>query len=146
VQREVKRLTDAGVFLTRKQGNTRLVRLNPEYPLLVPLRQIVAATHGPQQVVRDKFAALDGVELVAIFGSWAARMSGQPGPMPADIDVLIVGDVDETNADLAAVDASREIGREINPVVVEASRWNSAADGFITEVRQRPLVVLHGSL
>ena len=146
VQREVERLVDAGVFLTRKQGNTRLVRFNPEYPLLTPLRQIVAATHGPQQVVKDRFAALEGVELIAIFGSWAARMAGEPGPMPADIDVLVVGDVEEADADMAAVEATHEIGREVNPVVVSSERWQSAADGFITEVRQRPLVVLHGNL
>lgn len=146
VQREAKRLTEAGVFLTRKQGNTRLVRFNPEYPLLTPLRQIVAATHGPQQVVTDLFEALEGVELIAIFGSWAARMAGEPGPMPADIDVLVVGDVEEADADMAAVDATHEIGREVNPVVVSSERWQSAADGFIIELRQRPLVILHGNI
>jgi predicted nucleotidyltransferase len=144
VQREVERLTDSGVFLTRKQGNTRLVRPNPEYPLLTPLRQIVAATHGPQQVVKEAFTGLDGVELVAIFGSWAARMAGESGPMPADIDVLIVGDVDQTDVDLTAVDASRVIGREVNPVIVDSSLWGSPTNGFIAELRRRPLIVLHG--
>lgn len=146
VQREVERLAEAGVFLTRKQGNTRLVRPNPEYPLLSPLRQIAAATHGPQQVVANLFEALEGVELVAIFGSWAARMAGEPGPMPADIDVLVVGDVEEADADMAAVDATHEIGREVNPVVVSSERWQTAADGFIIELRRRPLVILHGNI
>jgi len=145
VQREVARLAEAGVFVTRKQGNTRLVRPDPEYPLLTPLRQIVAATHGPQQVVADKFAALEGVELVAIFGSWAARMAGESGPMPADIDVLIVGDVDQMDADLTAIGASRSIGREVNPIVVSSECWRSAADGFIIELQRRPLVILVGA-
>lgn len=144
VQREVALLAEAAVFVTRKQGNTRLVRFNPEYPLLAPLRQIVAATHGPQQVVADKFAALEGVELVAIFGSWAARMAGDPGPMPADIDVLIVGDAEDADADMIAVEASDEIGREVNPVVISPERWRAAADGFIIELQRRPLIVLRG--
>lgn len=145
VQREVERLAEAGVFITRKQGNTRLVRLDPEYPLLVPLRQIVAATHGPQPVVKEAFSGLDGAEMVGIFGSWAARMAGEPGPMPADIDVLIVGDVDQAEADLAAVRAGRDIGREVNPYVVSSSSWDSSANGFIVELQRRPLLVLHGA-
>jgi len=97
-----------------------------------------------QLVVKEAFAGLDGVELVAIFGSWAARMAGESGPMPADIDVLIVGDVDQTDVDLTAVDASRVIGREVNPVIVDSSLWGSPTNGFIAELRRRPLIVLHG--
>lgn len=146
VQREVDRLTEAAVVLTRKQGNTRLVQANPEYPLLAPLREIAAATHGPQQVVAERFGVLEDAELVAIFGSWAARLDGEPGPMPSDIDVLIVGDVEQMDADLIAIEASRATGREINPVVVSAQRWSEAEDGFIAEVRSRPLLVLRGKL
>lgn len=146
VQREVDRLAEAGVFITRKRGNTRLVRANDEYPLLLPLREIVAATHGPQQVIADRYASLEGAQLVAIFGSWAARLAGEAGPMPNDIDVLVVGDVDEMEVDLIAVEASREIGREINPVVVSARRWDVAVDGFVSELRSRPLVALRGQV
>jgi len=142
VQREVRRLGDAGVVVTRKQGNTRLVRADVNYPLLTPLRQIVAATYGPQRVISERFSAIEGAELVAIFGSWAARMSGEPGPMPHDIDVLVVGDVEEGDADLIAVRASREIGRDVNPVVIDAARWRAGTDGFIVEIQARPLVVL----
>lgn len=144
VQREVARLAEAGVFITRKQGNTRLVRPDPDYPLLTPLRQIAAATHGPQRAVQEAFAGLDGVESVAIFGSWAARMAGEPGPMPADIDVLIVGGVGQTEANLTAIRASRRIDREVNPIVISPERWQAAADGFIIELQRRPLIVLHG--
>lgn len=146
VQREVDRLAEAGVFITRKRGNTRLVRANDEYPLLLPLREIVAATHGPQQVIADRYSSLEGAQLVAIFGSWAARLAGEAGPMPNDIDVLVVGDVDEMEVDLIAVEASREIGREINPVVVSARRWDVAVDGFVSELRSRPLVALRGQV
>jgi len=146
VQREVARLDEAGVFITRKQGNTRLVRPNPEYPLLTPLRQIVAATHGPMQAVKDAFSGFEDAELVAIFGSWAARMEGESGPMPADIDVLIVGDVEQMDADLAAVGAGRIVGRDVNPVVIDSTMWGSSTNGFVAELQQRPLVVLLGGL
>lgn len=73
-------------------------------------RSLAAATNGPQQVAAERYASLEGAELVAILGSWAARMYGEAGPMPNDIDVLIVGDVDEMAADLIAVNAGRETG------------------------------------
>lgn len=145
VQREVARLAQAGVLSTRKLGNTRLVQANPDYPLLAPLREIVAATYGPQPVIYEIFANVENAQLVAIFGSWAARALGEPGPMPHDIDVVVVGEVDEMDVDQLAVDAGRAIGRDVNPVAITPERWHANTDGFVTDLRSRPLVVLHES-
>jgi predicted nucleotidyltransferase len=36
-------------------------------------------------------ATIDGVAEAYIYGSWAARYHGEPGSIPADVDVLVVG-------------------------------------------------------
>lgn len=142
VQREVARLEQADVLRTTKQGNTRLVRTNTDYPLRTALAQIVAATYGPLPAVSKAFDGLAGVEYIAIFGSWAARYSGTPGPPPADIDVLVVGDVSKMDVYERAIRAGQVVGRDVNPTIMSARRWHDATDGFVQEVSSRPLVPL----
>src|SRR5660397_172629 len=46
VHREVERLVKAGVLLSEKRGSVRFVKPNPDYLLMGPLRQMVAAAYG----------------------------------------------------------------------------------------------------
>ncbi len=149
VQREVDRLTQAGITKSRKQGRNRLVSADTTYPLLSPLTQIIAASYGPTPLIQEAFAGLEGLEHLLIFGSWASRLSGVHGPFPGDIDVLLVGaDVSKLDAYRRAESARARIGREVNPTVVSPERWASADDGFIQEIKSQPFVeleVTHGS-
>ena len=90
-QSEVGRLAGGGVLATRKVGRSRVVRANLSSPSVPPLTQLTLVTFGPQTVVGDEFAGLDA-DRVVVFGSWAARYHGEKGDLPADIDVLVVGD------------------------------------------------------
>jgi len=68
---------------------------------VAPLTQIIMLTFGPRAVIGEEFANL-ATDQVVIFGSWAARLSGEPGPMPADVDVLVIGDPVDRDAVYAA--------------------------------------------
>ncbi|MDR1851761.1 MAG: hypothetical protein LBR21_03815 [Propionibacteriaceae bacterium] len=142
VQREIARLSKGGIVSTRKLGQIRLVSANEHYPLLAPLSQIIAATYGPLQAVTDTFAGLPGMEKLFIFGSWAARISGTPGPFPADIDVLVVGSTSQLDAIERAIDASELVGREVNATVVSPERWEDGTDGFIADIKSKPTLEL----
>ena len=146
VLREVDRLEKAGVVRTRKLGQARLVSADEAYPLAAPLAQIVAATYGPLPAVEDAFADLEGVEHLIVFGSWAARLAGEPGRFPADVDVLVVGEVSRVDAVERAIDAGQRVGREVNVTVVSPSRWKASDDGFIADVKARPHVEIGGAV
>ncbi|HET9656248.1 MAG TPA: winged helix-turn-helix domain-containing protein [Kineosporiaceae bacterium] len=146
VAREVNRLKEAGILSLARQGRAQLVTGNDLNPAVAPLRDLVAVAFGPRYVVTDEFAELAGLEELFIFGSWAARYAGQPGPVPGDVDVLAVGVVDRDEVYDAADRAARRLRREVNPTVVSPKRWASIselADPFVREVRNRPLVRLH---
>ena len=149
VQREVDRLTRAGITKGRKQGRNRLVSADSTYPLIGPLTQIIAASYGPTTIIHEVFAGLEGLEHLIIFGSWASRLAGIHGPFPGDIDVLLVGaDLSKLDAYRAAEAARARIGREVNPTVVSPKRWAEAKDGFIQEIKSQPFVeleVTHGT-
>jgi predicted nucleotidyltransferase len=99
---------------------------------------------GPAQVLGEELAGLDGVSAAAIFGSWAARVAGEAGPSPVDIDLVVVGRPDRDDLHDAAGRARTRLGRDINTVVVSASRWAAGDDAFLAELRSRPLVSLPG--
>jgi predicted nucleotidyltransferase len=94
---------------------------------------------GPRSVVAEEFAALQGVE-VYIYGSWAARYLGEPGPPPGDVDVLVVGTPSRDAVWEAAERAERRLHKEVNAHVVSPARWEERTEPFLRQVASRPLV------
>ena len=141
VQSEVARLESGSLLASRKVGRTRLVRANTDNPVIEPLTRVVLLTFGPKSVVESAFADL-GAERVVIFGSWAARLQGEAGAMPADIDVLVVGD-DINRGDLyaAAERAEARLGRPVSPVLRGTQAWaDPDKDPLLDEILHRPMV------
>jgi DNA-binding Lrp family transcriptional regulator len=141
VQREVQRLEAAGILTTDRVGRARLVQADTTNPVFEPLRQLVMIAFGPRQIVAEEFGDL-GAESVAIFGSWAARYSGETGGPPGDVDVLLIGRVNRDDLYDAAERAERRLGRPVNTTVVSRARWAAADESFVTEVQRRPLLMV----
>lgn len=142
--REVRRLEQAAVLRSRMVGRAKLVRANHDAPFFGALRDLVVIVLGPAKVIGEELAGLDGIEAAAVFGSWAARVSGEPGAAPADIDLLVVGRPDRDDLHEAVVRARTRLGRDVNTVTVSADRWTSGEDAFLAELRGRPMVALTG--
>ena len=145
VQSEVTRLAQGGVLATRKVGRARVVRANTASPAVAPLTQLTLVTFGPQTVIADEFNGL-GADRVLVFGSWAARYHGEVGGVPADIDVLLLGDgVDRGAAYTAAERAEARLGMPVNPVLRPAGSWDDPdGDALVLEVQARPYVDVTG--
>jgi DNA-binding transcriptional ArsR family regulator len=144
VHHEASRLVTAGLIHDRRRGNQRLIKAATHNLLARPLTDLLAVTHGPLPVLTDLLAELPGIEQALIYGSWAARYHGQAGPIPADVDVLIIGSADPDDLDEAATDAQRRLGRPVNIRRIRPATWNdpTPADPFLRSVRSRPLVPL----
>ena len=125
-------------------GRTKLVRANHEAPFYSPLRDLVVIVLGPAEVLGEELAGLQGVSAAAIFGSWAARVNGEAGPAPGDIDLLVIGQPDRDDLHDAVGRARSRLGREVNTVALSADRWDADDDPFLAEVRRRPMVALSG--
>lgn len=141
--REVSRLAEHGLVVTRPLGRNTLVAANWALPWAKELRSILVQTVGVLGRLGAALAVLDGVEDAYVFGSWAARYKGEPGPAPRDIDVLVVGDVALRSVRRACAPVESELAVEINPVVIDGERWKARkADSFVAELRIRPLVAI----
>jgi DNA-binding transcriptional ArsR family regulator len=136
VHLEVGRLVDTGILAERAVGRSRLVRANQASRLNRPLSDLLMATYGPATVIAEEFSGLAGMRSLYIFGSWAARYAGEPGPPPNDVDVAVIGDkVSRLEADAAAQRAEQRLRLPVNPVVITPSRWNGRSDPLSAQIR-----------
>jgi MarR family len=143
VSREADRLVAADLLVEHRRGNLRLLQANSGGPLARPLTDLLLVTYGPSAVLGDVLADVHGIDEAYIYGSWAARYSGEAGAVPRDVDVLIVGTADEDDLFEAARTAQRLLAREVNVHQVSTKAWHSTGDDpFLASVRSRPIVAI----
>lgn len=143
VSREADRFVDAGLVLERRVGRNRMLRAATDTVVARPLTDLMAVTFGPLPVLGDLLSSVPGIDEAHIYGSWAARYAGDYGPLPRDIDLLVVGDPDPDDVYDAARAAESRLAREVNVSLVSAERWRTGdGDPFLAEVRKRPMVSL----
>lgn len=134
LHREVARLDEAALVTSRRLGRNRLIRANRDHPAADSLTRLLEVTFGPRAVISEEFA-IPGAEQIVLFGSWAARYAGEPGPPPHDIDVLVVGTVDRADVYDAADRAAARLGVEVNPVVRSVGQWLDPEDGLVRQIK-----------
>lgn len=144
VSREATALMNAGLLTERRHGRLRLLRAAGDTAVTRPLTDLLAVTYGPLPVLTSSLSQLDGIEQAYIYGSWAARYQGEPGPVPRDVDVLVIGDVDDDELYDLARKAQTVLGREVNIRRMTSRQWANERDDdpFLTTVRSRPLIRL----
>src|SRR3984957_16164801 len=140
VGNELRRLESADLVSSRMIGRSKLIRANADSPYFRPLAQLLLSSFGPPLVIGDEFGGLINVDHIYIYGSWAARYSGEQGAAPNDVDVLLVGTPDRDEAYEAARRAEQRLGREVNVTVRDRAHWQAATDGFTRQLRSSPLV------
>src|SRR2546423_7115904 len=123
VQREAERLERSGILKSDRVGRTRVVRVDSASPVYPELRALVLKALGPAPVLARTLRQIEGIQAAYIFGSWARRASGEPGPLPRDIDLLVVSEVDPNAVYSAVREVEDGLGVEINPVVVADEEW-----------------------
>lgn len=143
VHQEANRLVEAGLVNEQRVGNNRMLRAVTDSLLTRPLSDLLAVTYGPLPVLTDALRNVSGIAHAFIYGSWASRYRGEPGPPPNDVDVLVVGEADPDDLDEAIEPARRILRREVNVRRISRTSWESqSADPFLESVRSRPLVEL----
>ena len=145
VHREVRRLLDAGLLSERRVGQARLVRPNPESPLTQPVRDLLLVSAGPVPLLAAELRDIAGVQAAFLYGSFAARMRGEPGTAPNDIDVMVVGTPDPMAVYEACQRVGDQVGREVNATIMTPDELEEHS-GFLAQVRRSPTVAIVGDL
>lgn len=147
LQRELKRLAEAGLVQSERVGNLRRFQANPLSPVFGELVALTRKTLGAEPLLREALQPLlPGLQGAWIFGSVAK----QTDTAQSDIDVMLVG----KNLSLAKVlelllPVEAQLGRKINPTCytpAEFARRRAEADSFINRVLAQPVLPLIGVL
>jgi predicted nucleotidyltransferase len=142
VAREVGRLIEAGLLETQLRSGRRSVWANTTSPIFAELHSILLKTIGPKAVLETQLRGLPGVDLALIYGSWARRYHGEPGPLPQDVDLMVIGTADVGEVRAEAERASRTLGRDVNVTLLTPEEWGKSPTGFVAHLKSEPLVEL----
>ena len=142
VAREVERLVDAGLLETELRSGRRSVWANTTSSIFDELHSILLKTIGPKAVIEQQLRGLPGVDRALIYGSWARRYHGEPGPLPQDVDLMVLGTADVAEVRAQADSASRKLGRDVNVTVLTRNEWDMNPTGFVAHLKSEPLVEL----
>lgn len=144
VSTEARRLTGAGIIRQEVIGRNKMLAVVDGHPAIHALRTLVDFTVGPL-IDLQRLYEVEGVERVLVFGSWARRHLGEPGPTPRDIDVLVVGTPDDYSVTSLCLDLSGQYGIAVSPMIVESDEFagrgrnpvlDQITSGPLVEVRQ----------
>jgi predicted nucleotidyltransferase len=118
VQKEVARLTAAGILLRTRRGRQTFYRANTRAPLFPDLRAVLLKTVGLADSLREALAD-ERTKLAFVYGSVVTGEDREG----SDVDVLVVTDAGprEVSDRIGAVE--EEIGREINAVVLTPTEY-----------------------
>lgn len=139
--REVARLEEHGLVVSRLIGRSKFVGPNWDLPWAPELRSILMQTVGVLGRLGEVLEHERGIDSAFIFGSWAARYQGREGPFPRDVDVLVVGDASLRDVRRLCKKVQADLRIEVNPVVVDHDSWGAAdPEPFIAQLKDQPLV------
>lgn len=143
LQKELIKMETAGLLESRRLGKLKLYKLNIKHPLYPELKGVVAKTVGLEEMIRAELAKLKGIEAACLYGSFA-RSEAHAG---SDVDLLILGDVEEKPLIRALKGLEGKLQREINYTLYSQADWmkrKTAKDPFVTEVLRQPRIPLLG--
>lgn len=144
IQRELARLTEAGIILRSVRGNQVYYQANATCPIYAELVGLITKTVGLTDVLRSSLAPLvQGIRVAFIYGS-VARGELTKG---SDVDLMIVGSINFSQVVAAIAPVQQKLAREVNPTVYPVAEFRrKIAEGhhFLQTVTREPKVFLVG--
>jgi len=145
LQRELNRLSDAGLVRSDRVGNLRRFQANANSPVYAELVALTRKTLGIQPMLREALLPLaTDLQAAWIYGSVAK----QTDTAQSDIDVMLVGKnllLGKVLELLVPLEA--QLGRKINPTCftpAEFKRRRAQPDSFVNRVLAQPILPLTG--
>lgn len=143
LQKELIKMETANLLESRRLGKLKLYKLNTRHPLYSELKSVVAKTVGIEEMIRAELLKLKSIKTSCIYGSFARGKE----QAVSDIDLLILGNVDEKSLIHAIKSLEDKLQREINYTLYSPTAWKkrkAAKDSFIIEVLKQPIITLLG--
>lgn len=144
VMKELHNLKSLGIIIDRREGNMVFYSINPSSSIIEDLKRIFLKTEtlGTElaEVLKDSRQA---IKYALIFGSFAKGKE----ITSSDIDLLVVGDIDENAILKRIMKAQSRIGREVNFVLWTEREFAAKRKENVTllrEIAKTPIIMIIG--
>jgi predicted nucleotidyltransferase len=146
VQRELKQLTDAGIIQRTVRGKQVYYQANGKCPIFAELKSLIVKTAGLADVLRETLAPLaEQIAIALVYGS----MASEEATSVSDIDLLVVGNVDEMALHGTLSQAENRLARPVNYTLMsqlEFDKRRSEKGGFLDRVLSGQKIMIMGSI
>src|SRR5581483_7421174 len=146
VQRELERLTEAGILTLTISGKRKSYQANRQSPVFNELRGLLLKTVGLVEPIRAALKSFAGkINVAFVYGSVAGRRDSAK----SDIDLMILADQLSYSEIYSALQkAEKTLLRPINPNLLTVREWKkrvSDQSPFVSNIMQQPKIFILGS-
>jgi predicted nucleotidyltransferase len=136
VQRQLKRLSAAGLVSASVAGGRRVYAADSQSAIFDEVSSIVRKLRGPATTLRPALRR-HRVELAFVFGSFASGSA----TAASDVDLMVLGGESTRVIRGELAKAERHLGRSVNEHVMPVREWRTRLrkhDPFLSNVRAEP--------
>ncbi|MDD5098333.1 MAG: nucleotidyltransferase domain-containing protein [Candidatus Pacebacteria bacterium] len=139
-QKDIKKLVEDGIIETYEKGNRRFFKLNNKHPLYKEIKIIFFKTTGIEGKLKNDIKKIKGIKKSFIYGSFA---QGKEKPT-SDVDVFVVGTIDENDLIDKLSFLEDKFGREFNYTLMDEKEFKekSKKDSFVKNVLSQKVIEL----
>ncbi|MEW6222782.1 MAG: nucleotidyltransferase domain-containing protein [Candidatus Hadarchaeota archaeon] len=141
--REVKNLVLLGILKEEKTGKVTLISANKKLPYFAELKSMMVKTAGLGDSVKNALSGLRRIRYALVYGSFASGTEAED----SDIDLLVVGDINEEEVLKAANRVEKDVGREVNYIVWSEKEFHKRLKSkhhLLAEIMENPVIMLVG--
>ena len=145
VRRELDYLEKAGLLKSHREGNLKYFAVVKDFPFYPELKRIIYSTVGLGDYLKNRLKDSEQIELAFIYGSVAKNRERER----SDIDLFVVGEIEEEELHPLVSDIEREIGREVNYTLMtgrEFRQKSEKGEPFIKRIEREEKLMLKGNL
>ncbi len=138
IRRELLSLGKKGLFKREKMGKQVYYYLNRNSAVFDDLKSIVSKTIGIEGTLKKELSEIKGIKRAFVFGSFAKNKEDSA----SDIDIMVIGDVDEDLLIDKISKIEELLRREINYHLFGENEWEERAekDSFVKAVMSGPKI------
>ncbi len=109
-KQELLKIKKSGFLTEEKRGNSVYFKIDTENPLFGEFKNIVDKTIGIRKILEDELGEIKNIDFAFLFGSYVKGGFSTD----SDIDLYVIGDIEEDKIYKAVKKAEEKIHREIN--------------------------------
>ena len=136
-QRELDRLVMSSILISQKKDNRKIYAVDKKNPFYRELKSIINKTIGIDGEIKRMIKKIPEIEYAFIFGSYSKGYLSNN----SDIDLFIIGLIDENEFSVRLRKLEEKIGREINYHLYTKKEFKEKLkkDSFLKNILKDPL-------